>query len=39
MLGERAVSRKTRDGVLADKQSVRDYVADSYIQLSSSGCW
>ncbi len=34
MLGERAVSRKTRDGVLADKQSVRDYVADSYIQLT-----
>jgi acyl-CoA dehydrogenase len=33
MLGERAVSRKTRDGVLADKQSVRDYVADSYIEL------
>ena len=33
MLGERAVSRKTRDGVLADKQSVREYVADSYIEL------
>ena len=33
MLCERAVSRKTRDGVLADKQSVRDYVADSYIEL------
>jgi len=34
MLCERAVSRRTRDGVLADKQSVRDYVADSYIQLT-----
>jgi acyl-CoA dehydrogenase len=34
MLCERAVSRKTRDGVLADKQSVRDYVADSYIELT-----
>ncbi len=33
MLGERAVSRRTRDGLLSDKQSVRDYVADSYIQL------
>jgi acyl-CoA dehydrogenase len=33
MLGERAVSRRTRDGVLADKQSVRDFVADSYIEL------
>ncbi len=33
MLCERAVSRKTRDGVLADKQTVRDYVADSYIEL------
>lgn len=33
MLCERAVSRRTRDGVLADKQSVRDYVADSYIDL------
>jgi acyl-CoA dehydrogenase len=34
MLCERAVSRKTRDGVLAQKQSVRDYVADSYIELT-----
>ena len=34
MLCERAVSRKTRDGVLASKQSVRDYVADSYIELT-----
>ena len=34
MLCERAVSRKTRDGVLAGKQSVRDYVADSYIELT-----
>jgi acyl-CoA dehydrogenase len=34
MLAERAVSRRTRDGVLADKQSVRDYVADSYIELT-----
>ncbi len=33
MLCERAVSRRTRDGVLAGKQSVRDYVADSYIEL------
>jgi acyl-CoA dehydrogenase len=34
MLCERAVSRRTRDGVLADKQSVRDYVADSHIELT-----
>jgi acyl-CoA dehydrogenase len=34
MLCERAVSRRTRDGVLADKPSVRDYVADSYIELT-----
>lgn len=34
MLCERAVSRRTRDGLLAGKQSVRDYVADSYIQLT-----
>jgi acyl-CoA dehydrogenase len=34
MLGERAVSRKTRDGRLSDKQSVRAYLADSYIQLT-----
>ncbi len=34
MLCERAVSRRTRDGVLADKPSVRDYVAESYIELT-----
>ncbi len=34
MLCERAVSRRTRDGTLADKQSVRAYVADSYIELT-----
>jgi acyl-CoA dehydrogenase len=34
MLCERAVSRKTRDGTLAGKQSVQDYVADSYIELT-----
>ena len=34
MLCERAVSRKTREGTLADLQSVRDYVADSYIELT-----
>ena len=34
MLAERAVSRRTRDGVLADKQSVRDMVADTYIELT-----
>ena len=34
MLCERAVSRRTRDGLLAGKQSERDYVADSYIQLT-----
>jgi acyl-CoA dehydrogenase len=34
MLCERAVSRRTRNGVLADLQSVRDYVADSYIELT-----
>ncbi|HEV8065015.1 MAG TPA: acyl-CoA dehydrogenase family protein [Acidimicrobiales bacterium] len=34
MLCERAVSRKTRTGVLGDLPSVRDYVADSYIELT-----
>ena len=34
MLCERAVSRKTRKGTLADLPSVRDYVADSYIELT-----
>jgi len=34
MLCERAVSRRTRDGLLAGKQNVRDYVADSYIELT-----
>ncbi|HEY4928268.1 MAG TPA: acyl-CoA dehydrogenase family protein [Acidimicrobiales bacterium] len=34
MLCERAVSRRTRTGVLADLQSVRDYVADSHIELT-----
>ena len=34
MMCERAaVARKTQGGVLADKQSVQDYMADSYIQL------
>jgi acyl-CoA dehydrogenase len=34
MMCERAVSRKTRDGTLAGKQSVQDAVADSYIELT-----
>jgi acyl-CoA dehydrogenase len=34
MLCERAVSRRTRDGVLADKQGVQVDVADSYIELT-----
>jgi acyl-CoA dehydrogenase len=33
MMCERALSRKTRDGTLAQKQSVQDAVADSYIEL------
>jgi acyl-CoA dehydrogenase len=33
MMCERAISRKTRDGTLAGKQSVQDAVADSYIEL------
>src|ERR1019366_5350365 len=33
MMCERALSRKTRDGTLAGKQSVQDMVADSYIEL------
>jgi acyl-CoA dehydrogenase len=34
MLCERALSRKTRDGTLSRKQSVQDYVADTYIELT-----
>ena len=34
MMCERAISRKTRDGTLAGKQSVQDAVADSYIELT-----
>jgi acyl-CoA dehydrogenase len=34
MMCERALSRKTRDGVLADKQFVQGYIADSYAQLA-----
>ncbi|MER5183400.1 acyl-CoA dehydrogenase family protein [Streptomyces sp. NPDC002896] len=34
MLCERALSRRTRDGVLADKQFVQGYIADSYAQLT-----
>jgi acyl-CoA dehydrogenase len=34
MLCERAVSRTTRDGTLSKKQSVQDYVADTYIELT-----
>lgn len=33
LMCRRAVSRKTRDGVLADKQMVRMQIADSYIEL------
>ena len=33
MMCERALSRETQGGLLADKQSVQNYVADSYIQL------
>jgi acyl-CoA dehydrogenase len=34
MMCERALSRETQGGVLADKQSVQNYVADSYSQLT-----
>jgi acyl-CoA dehydrogenase len=34
MMCERALSRKTRDGTLAQKQSVQDMVAESYIELT-----
>ncbi|MGD6749645.1 acyl-CoA dehydrogenase family protein [Streptomyces sp. BH105] len=34
MMCERALSRRTRDGVLADKQFVQGYIADSYAQLT-----
>ena len=33
MLCERALSRETQGGPLADKQSVQNYIADSFIQL------
>ncbi|NND69281.1 MAG: acyl-CoA dehydrogenase [Halioglobus sp.] len=33
MLCERALSRETQGSVLADKQSVQNYIADSFIQL------
>jgi len=33
LMCRRAVSRKTRDGVIADKQMVRMHIADSYIEL------
>ncbi|MGH9016442.1 MAG: acyl-CoA dehydrogenase family protein [Acidimicrobiales bacterium] len=33
MMCERALSRQTQGGLLADKQSVQNYVADSYAQL------
>jgi acyl-CoA dehydrogenase len=34
MMCERALSRQTRDGLLADKQFVQGYIADSYAQLT-----
>jgi acyl-CoA dehydrogenase len=34
MLCERALSRRTKGSVLADKQLVQEYVADSYAQLA-----
>jgi acyl-CoA dehydrogenase len=34
MMCERALSRQTFDGVLADKQFVQGYIADSYAQLA-----
>lgn len=33
LMCRRAVSRRTRDGVIADKQAVRMQIADSYIEL------
>ncbi|HVV08090.1 acyl-CoA dehydrogenase family protein [Amycolatopsis sp.] len=33
MLCERALSRQTKGSVLADKQKIQEYVADSYVQL------
>ena len=33
MMCERALSRETQGGLLADKQSVQNYIADSYAQL------
>jgi acyl-CoA dehydrogenase len=34
MLCERALSRHTKGSVLADKQKVQEYIADSYMQLT-----
>jgi acyl-CoA dehydrogenase len=34
MMCERALSRRTTDGLLADKQFVQGYIADSYAQLT-----
>jgi acyl-CoA dehydrogenase len=34
MMCERAISRKTRTGLLSDLATVREYVADSYIELT-----
>ena len=34
MMCERALSRQTQGSVLADKQSVQNYIADSYAQLT-----
>ncbi len=34
MMCERALSRETQGSVLADKQSVQNYIADSYTQLT-----
>ncbi len=33
MMRERAVSRRTTDGLLADKQMVREAIADSWVQI------
>jgi acyl-CoA dehydrogenase len=33
MMCERALSRETRDGVLAEKQLVQSYIADSYAEI------
>ncbi|MCU1452018.1 MAG: acyl-CoA dehydrogenase domain protein [Acidimicrobiales bacterium] len=34
MMCERALSRETKDGILADKQFVQGFIADSYAQLT-----